>query len=104
MGISPDPRVNEYIGFVMLLPLGFGVAFQLPLVHAFPESVWHNLDQRISIEVEDCDSGHFNCQYAINATGSHEYGLDGDPFDPALFYRNPDVQVHAGRKESFQTG
>ena len=35
MGISPDPRVNEYIGFVMLLPLGFGVAFQLPLVMLF---------------------------------------------------------------------
>lgn len=35
MGVSPDPRVNEYIGFVMLLPLGFGVAFQLPIVMVF---------------------------------------------------------------------
>lgn len=35
MGVSPDPRVNEYIGFVMILPLGFGVAFQLPIVMVF---------------------------------------------------------------------
>lgn len=35
MGISPDPRVNEYIGFVMILPLGFGIAFQLPIVMVF---------------------------------------------------------------------
>ena len=35
MGVSPDPRVNEYIGFVMILPLGFGIAFQLPIVMVF---------------------------------------------------------------------
>jgi sec-independent protein translocase protein TatC len=32
MGIDPDPRIGSYLGFVTLLPLGFGVAFQLPLV------------------------------------------------------------------------
>lgn len=35
MGVSPDPRVNEYIGFVLILPLGFGIAFQLPIVMVF---------------------------------------------------------------------
>ena len=35
MGIDPDPRINEYLGFVMMLPLGFGIAFQLPLVMLF---------------------------------------------------------------------
>jgi sec-independent protein translocase protein TatC len=32
MGISPQPRINDWLSFVLLLPLGFGVAFQLPLV------------------------------------------------------------------------
>ena len=35
MGIDPDPRIGEYLGFVMFLPLGFGIAFQLPLVMLF---------------------------------------------------------------------
>ena len=33
--IEADPRISEWIGFVLFLPLGFGVAFQLPLVMLF---------------------------------------------------------------------
>ena len=32
MNIHPDPRISEWMGFVLFLPIGFGVAFQLPLV------------------------------------------------------------------------
>jgi len=32
MGIKPQLRINYWLSFVMYLPLGFGVAFQLPLV------------------------------------------------------------------------
>jgi sec-independent protein translocase protein TatC len=32
MEIHPDPRISEWMGFVLFLPLGFGIAFQLPLV------------------------------------------------------------------------
>jgi sec-independent protein translocase protein TatC len=35
MQIDPDPRISEWLGFVLLLPLGFGAAFQLPLVMLF---------------------------------------------------------------------
>ncbi len=35
MGIDPDPRISEWIGFALMLPLGFGVSFQLPLVMLF---------------------------------------------------------------------
>jgi sec-independent protein translocase protein TatC len=35
MQIDPDPRISEWISFVLFLPLGFGVAFQLPLVMVF---------------------------------------------------------------------
>jgi sec-independent protein translocase protein TatC len=33
--IDPDPRISEWLGFVLFLPLGFGVSFQLPLVMLF---------------------------------------------------------------------
>lgn len=32
MGIEPDPRISEWLKFAMILPLGFGISFQLPLV------------------------------------------------------------------------
>jgi len=35
MKIDPDPRIGEWISFVLFLPLGFGLAFQLPLVMLF---------------------------------------------------------------------
>ncbi len=35
MGIAPQMRINDWLSFVMFLPLGFGVAFQLPLVMLF---------------------------------------------------------------------
>jgi sec-independent protein translocase protein TatC len=35
LGINPDPRISEWMSFVLLLPLGFGISFQLPLVMLF---------------------------------------------------------------------
>lgn len=35
MGIAPQMRINDWLSFVMFLPLGFGLAFQLPLVMLF---------------------------------------------------------------------
>lgn len=35
MNIDPDPRLSEWLSFVLLMPLGFGIAFQLPLVMLF---------------------------------------------------------------------
>ncbi|MBQ1455650.1 MAG: twin-arginine translocase subunit TatC [Thermoguttaceae bacterium] len=32
MNIDPDPRISEWLKFAMILPLGFGISFQLPLV------------------------------------------------------------------------
>lgn len=39
LGIHPDPRIGEWLGFVLLLPLGFGISFQLPLVMLFIERI-----------------------------------------------------------------
>jgi sec-independent protein translocase protein TatC len=39
MGIDPEPRINEWLSFVLVLPVGFGVGFQLPLVMLFLERI-----------------------------------------------------------------
>ena len=35
MDVTIEPRLTFYINFVLMLPLGFGIAFQLPLVMLF---------------------------------------------------------------------
>jgi sec-independent protein translocase protein TatC len=35
LNIQAELRISEWVGFVLFLPLGFGIAFQLPLVMFF---------------------------------------------------------------------
>jgi len=39
MNIDPDPRISEWMSFVLILPIGFGISFQLPLVMLFLERI-----------------------------------------------------------------
>jgi sec-independent protein translocase protein TatC len=39
MGIDPDPRISDWLSFVLIMPLGFGISFQLPLVMLFLERI-----------------------------------------------------------------
>jgi len=39
VGVEPDPRISEWLSFVLILPLGFGIGFQLPLVMLFLERI-----------------------------------------------------------------
>jgi sec-independent protein translocase protein TatC len=39
MGIDPDPRITDWLSFVLILPIGFGIGFQLPLVMLFLERI-----------------------------------------------------------------
>ncbi len=32
LGIDPQPQIGQWLSFVLMLPLGFGIAFQLPIV------------------------------------------------------------------------
>lgn len=32
VNIDPEPRISEWLSFVLLLPIGFGISFQLPLL------------------------------------------------------------------------
>lgn len=39
LGINPTPRISEWMTFVLILPLGFGISFQLPLVMLLLERI-----------------------------------------------------------------
>lgn len=39
MNIDTQPRISEWISFVLFLPLGFGISFQLPLVMLMLERI-----------------------------------------------------------------
>lgn len=39
MDVAVEPRLSYYVNFVLMLPLGFGVAFQLPLVMLFLQRI-----------------------------------------------------------------
>ena len=39
LGFDTEPRISEWLSFVIFLPLGFGVSFQLPLVMLFLERI-----------------------------------------------------------------
>ncbi len=39
LAIDPDPRISEWLSFALILPVGFGVSFQLPLVMLFLERI-----------------------------------------------------------------
>lgn len=39
MDVAIEPRLSYYVNFVLMLPLGFGVAFQLPLVMLFLQRI-----------------------------------------------------------------
>jgi sec-independent protein translocase protein TatC len=39
LGLDPDPRISEWLSFVLILPIGFGLGFQLPLVMLFLERI-----------------------------------------------------------------
>ncbi|QDT02923.1 Sec-independent protein translocase protein TatCy [Rubripirellula lacrimiformis] len=39
MEVAIEPRLSYYVNFVLMLPLGFGIAFQLPLVMLFVQRI-----------------------------------------------------------------
>jgi len=39
LGIKNEPRINDWLSFVLFLPLAFGIGFQLPLVMLFANRI-----------------------------------------------------------------
>ena len=39
LDIAPYPVISDWLSFILILPIGFGVSFQLPLVMLFLERI-----------------------------------------------------------------
>jgi sec-independent protein translocase protein TatC len=39
LGLEPDMRISEWLSFALFMPVGFGIAFQLPLVMLFLDRI-----------------------------------------------------------------
>lgn len=72
LGIDPDPRINEWLGFALMLPLAFGISFQLPLVMLFLE--------RIGIFTVNAYLSKWRVAVMVIAIGSAVLSPGGDPW------------------------
>ena len=95
LGIDPDPRISEWLSFVLLLPLGFGISFQLPLVMLFLERIGiFNVEAylekwRMAVLVI------FIVSAVLTPARSVQHAVDGLPADAAVLRRHRAVQVAA---------
>jgi sec-independent protein translocase protein TatC len=76
LGIDPDPRISEWLGFVLLMPLAFGVSFQLPLVMLFLE--------RIGIFSVEAYLSKWRVAILVIAIASMVLSPGGDPYSMLL--------------------
>ena len=89
LGIDIDPRISEWLSFVLVLPLGFGISFQLPLVMLFLERIGIFFGQNLSDELPDRHSGHLRFVDVPDAGRPVEYVSDGRSADVPLLWRGP---------------
>jgi sec-independent protein translocase protein TatC len=105
MGLEPDLRFNEWLGFAIMMPLIFGLSFQLPLVMMALERVgiftvedytgkWKIACLMIhvfaAIIVPSADAISMEC-LAIPMFGLYCLGILLCRFNPARTTRHPDV-------------
>jgi sec-independent protein translocase protein TatC len=72
LGYTMRPRISEWMSFVLLLPLGFGISFQLPLVMLFLE--------RIHVFTTDVYLSKWRIAVLIMAIASMVLSPGGDPY------------------------
>lgn len=76
LGIDPDPRISEWLSFVLLMPLAFGISFQLPLVMLFLE--------RIGIFTVESYLSKWRIAVLVIAIASMVLSPGGDPYSMML--------------------
>lgn len=74
--IDPDPRIGEWLGFVLLLPLAFGLSFQLPLVML--------LINRIGLVSVQAYLEHWRVAILVIAVSAMIITPGGDPYSMLL--------------------
>ena len=72
MGQGLRPRISEWLSFVLMLPLGFGVSFQLPLIMLFL--------QRIGIFSVESYLSKWRIAVLLMAIASMVLSPGGDPY------------------------
>ena len=92
LGLDPDPRISEWLGFVLFLPVGFGLGFQLPLVMVF-------LDRLGIVEVKNIrEPVAYGVRHNIYCCGdtyagrSVQHATSCDAFGGALLWRHCPLQ------------
>ena len=73
MGIDPDPRITDWLSFVLILPLGFGISFQLPLVMLFLERIGVFTVARLPEPLADRGAGDLRAGDDPHAGGSLQH-------------------------------
>jgi sec-independent protein translocase protein TatC len=76
LGIDPDPRISEWMSFVLMMPLAFGISFQLPLVMLFLE--------RIGIFSVEVYLSKWRIAVLVIAIASMVLSPGGDPYSMLL--------------------
>ncbi len=72
LGTEMRPRLTDWLSFVLLLPLGFGVSFQLPLVMLFLE--------RINVFTVEAYLSKWRIAVLVMAVASMLLSPGGDPY------------------------
>ena len=105
MGQELEPRISEWLGFVLLLPLGFGISFQLPLVMLFLERIHIFYGRDVPGEVADrgaADGHHVDGPFARRRSLQHDD--DAGAADRAVLRRHWAVQMAAGHSGANERG
>jgi sec-independent protein translocase protein TatC len=87
LGLPLEPRISEWLSFVLLLPLAFGVSFQLPLVMLFLE--------RIGVFTVDAYVAKWRIAVLVIAVVSMVLSPGGDPYS-MMFMLVPLVALYFG--------
>ena len=95
MGIDLEPRITDWLSFVLILPLGFGIAFQLPLVMLFLERIGIFTVAVVSGELADIGAGDRLFGDAVHAERSVQHAIDDDAADWAVLLRHHVVPMDA---------
>lgn len=76
MNIDPDLRLSDWMSFVLLLPLGFGIGFQLPLVMLALE--------RIGLFTVESYKSRWRISVLVIVAISIVLSPGGDPYSPTI--------------------
>ena len=104
MNIDTQPRISEWISFVLFLPLGFGISFPTPLSDVVAGKNRCFYHPNLSKQLENRRVDHLCIGDVPDTGGPGQHALDGAAADHALLRRDWVMQVVAEEVESYWPG